>query len=46
MSPKMGRSEARREQAEVAAVAKMLVAGLIVLAIVLAVAFWLNSRLG
>ncbi len=46
ITPKTGGSEAYREQAEVAAVAKMLVAGLIVLAIVLAVAFWLNSRLG
>jgi hypothetical protein len=46
ISPETGVSEAHRERAEVAAVAKMLVAGLVVLAIVLAVAWWLNSRLG
>ncbi len=44
VSPETGVSEAHRERAEVAAVAKMLVAGLVVLAIVLAVAFWLNHR--
>ncbi|YCM43539.1 hypothetical protein V2O64_19715 [Verrucomicrobiaceae bacterium 227] len=44
--PESGGSESRRERAEVAAVAKMLVVGLIVLAIVLALAFWLNVRLG
>lgn len=44
VSPETGVSEAHRERAEVAAVAKMLVAGLIVLAIVLGVAYWLNYR--
>ena len=46
ISPETGISEAHRERAEVAAVAKMLVAGLVVLAIVLAVAWWLNTRMG
>lgn len=44
ISPETGVSEAHRERAEVAAVAKMLIAGLVVLAIVLAVAYWLNNR--
>jgi len=44
ISPETGVSEAHRERAEVAAVAKMLIAGLVVLAIVLAVAYWLNHR--
>lgn len=37
-------SEARKERAELAAVVKILVAGLLVLAIILAVAYWLNHR--
>ncbi len=44
ISPDTAVSQAHKERAEVAAVAKMLVAGLVVLAIVLAVAFWLNHR--
>ena len=44
VSPETGVSEAHRERAEVAAVAKMLVAGLIVLAVVLAVAYWLKHN--
>ncbi|MFT7172177.1 MAG: putative RNA-binding Zn-ribbon protein involved in translation (DUF1610 family) [Paracoccaceae bacterium] len=44
ISPETGVSGAHREREEVAAVVKMLVAGLIVLAIVLGVAYWLNYR--
>ncbi len=44
ISPQIRVSEAHRERAEVAAVAKMLIAGFVVLAIVLGVAYWLNYR--
>jgi len=46
ISPEAGVSEVRRERAEVATVAKMLVVGLLVLAIILAGAWWLNVRMG
>ncbi|MGJ8697152.1 MAG: hypothetical protein ACSHYF_12610 [Verrucomicrobiaceae bacterium] len=44
VSPNTGLSEAHQEKMEVAAVVKMLLAGLVVLAVVLAVAYWLQSQ--
>lgn len=44
--PESSMSEARRERAEVASVFKLLVAGLVILAMILAVAYWLNFRRG
>ena len=44
IGPETGISEVHRERAEVGAVVKMLVAGLLVLIIVLGVAYWLNDR--
>lgn len=46
ISPEIGGFGARRERAEVTAVAKMLVAGLVVLVIVLGVTYLLRQSLG
>ena len=45
ISPNTGLSETYQEKVEVAAVVKMLIAGLVVVGIVLVVAFWLKSEM-